>query len=142
MAAIKSIDQSSDKWVRRASVAGPDYQAGVTNPRMPWAASAIAGKMNWQTGVQGAITRDAFAKGVTKAGDEKWRSAAIRKGPGRFAEGVAIGKDEWSKGFAPYQSAISALVLPPRGAKGDPKNIERVRAVATALRTLREKAGK
>jgi len=142
MAAIKSIDQSSDKWVRRASVAGPDYQAGVTNPRAPWAAAAVAGKMNWQTGVQGAITRDAFAKGVTNAGDEKWRTAAIRKGPGRFAEGVAIGKDEWQKGFAPYQAAISAVVLPPRGAKGDPKNIERVRAVATTLRTLREKAGK
>ena len=29
MAAIKSIELSSSKWVRRASVATPDYQAGV-----------------------------------------------------------------------------------------------------------------
>lgn len=76
------------------------------------------------------------------AGDEKWRQNAQKKGPGRFAEGVAIGKDEWSKGFSPYQSAISALTLPARGPKGSPQNIQRVAAVATALRALKERAGK
>uniref|UniRef100_A0A6H1ZWS8 Uncharacterized protein n=1 Tax=viral metagenome TaxID=1070528 RepID=A0A6H1ZWS8_9ZZZZ len=142
MAAIKPLEQSSDKWVRRASVAGPDYQAGVQNPRKAWASAALEGEGNYKAGVTAAAARGAFGAGVRAAGDAKWQKGALQKGPGRFAEGVAIGKDEWNKGFAPYQSAIAAITLPPRGAKGSPQNIQRVAAIAMALRTLREKGGK
>lgn len=142
MAAIKPIEQSSDKWVRRASVAGPDYLAGVQSPRKAWAAAAIDAEPNYKAGVVAAAGRGAFGIGVRAAGDEKWRSGAIKKGPGRFAEGVAIGRDDWGKGFAPYQSAIAAVTLPPRGPKGSPQNIQRVATIATTLRALREKAGK
>jgi len=142
MAAIKPIDQSSDKWVRRASVASPDYTAGIQNPRRPWAAAAAEGEANYKAGVTAAATRGAFGAGVKAAGDEKWRNAATRKGPGRFAEGVAIGKDDWQKGFSPYQSAIAAITLPARGPKGAPQNIQRVSAIATALRGLKEKTVK
>jgi len=142
MAAIKPIEQSSDKWVRRASVAGPDYQTGVQNPRKAWAAAAKEGEANYKAGVTAAAAAGRFGAGVTKAGDEKWRSNALRKGPGRFAEGVAIGKDDWNKGFAPYQAAIAAVTLPARGPKGSPQNIQRVSTIATTLRTLFEKGGK
>ena len=142
MAAIKPIEQSSDKWVRRASVAGPDYLQGVQNPRKPWAAAAIEAEPNYKAGVVAAAGRGAFGAGVKAAGDEKWRNGAVRKGPGRFAEGVAIGRDDWGKGFAPYQSAISAITLPPRGPKGSPQNIQRVAAIATTLRALKEKTGR
>jgi len=142
MAAIKPIEQSSDKWVRRASVAGPDYLQGVQNPRKPWAAAAFEGEANYKAGVVAAASRGAFGSGVKAAGDEKWRNGAVRKGPGRFAEGVAIGRDDWGKGFSPYQSAIAAITLPARGPKGSPQNIQRVAAIATALRALKEKAGK
>ncbi len=142
MAAIKPVDQSSDKWVRRASAAGGDYAQGVQNPLKPWAAASFEAEGNYKQGVVAAANAGRYGQGVKAAGDEKWRQNAIKKGPGRFAEGVAIGKDEWAKGFAPYQSAISALVLPVRGPKGSPQNIQRVAAVATALRALKEKAGK
>ncbi len=142
MAAIKPLEQSSDKWVRRASVAGPDYLSGVQSPRKAWAAAASEAESNYKAGVTSAAARGAFAIGVKAAGDEKWRKGATQKGPGRFAEGVAIGRDDWGKGFAPYQSAISALTLPLRGPKGAPQNIQRVATIAAALRALREKAGK
>ena len=142
MAAIKPIEQSSDKWVRRASVAGPDYLQGIQNPRKAWAAAAVEAEPNYKAGVTAAAARGAFGIGVKAAGDEKWRRGAVQKGPGRFAEGVAIGRDDWGKGFAPYQSVIAAVTLPPRGPKGAPQNIQRVAAIATALRTLKEKAGK
>lgn len=142
MAAIKPIEQSSDKWVRRASVAGPDYLQGVQNPRKAWAAAAVEAEPNYKAGVVAAAGRGAFGAGIKAAGDEKWRNGATRKGPGRFAEGVAIGRDDWGKGFAPYQSAIAAVTLPARGPKGSPQNIQRVAAIATTLRALKEKAGK
>jgi hypothetical protein len=142
MAAIKPIEQSSDKWVRRASVAGADYLTGVQNPRKPWAAGAAEGEGNYKAGVVAAANAGRFGVGVRAAGDEKWRNGALKKGPGRFAEGVAIGKDDWGKGFAPYQSAIAALALPNRGPKGSAQNIQRVSTLCTALRTLKEKGGK
>ena len=142
MAAIKSIEQSSSKWVRRASVATPDYQAGVENPRAPWAASALIGENNYKSGVIAAANRGAYGQGVKSAGDEKWKSRTLKKGPGRYAEGVAIGQDDWQKGFAPYQAVISSLNLPTRGARGSAANLQRVAAVAGALRALKEKSGK
>jgi len=142
MAAIKPIEQSSSKWVNRASIAGPDYLLGIQNPRKSWATGAAEGEANYKAGVTAAANAGRFGIGVKSVGDEKWRNGAIKKGPGRFAEGVAIGKDDWGKGFSPYQSAIAALALPSRGPKGSPQNIQRVSTLCTALRALKEKGGK
>lgn len=142
MANIKSIDQGSDKWVRRASVAGPDYQAGVANPRTSWAESAGKADSNYRAGVTAAASAGRYAAGVRAAGDEKWKRNSSLKGPGRFVEGVAIAKDDWARGFGPYHQAISSLALPARGPKGSPQNLQRVAAIATALRALRERTGK
>ncbi len=139
MAAITPLDQSSDKWVRRSGVASQDYQSGVANPRRSWAEAAAAGESNYKTGVNAAAAAGRYGKGVRAAGDGRWKDMATKKGPTRYAEGVAVGKDDWNKGFAPYHQALSSLSLPARGAKGDPKNIQRVSAVATALRGVFER---
>ena len=81
MAAIKSIEQSSGKWVRRASVATPDYQDGVENPRAPWAASALNGENNYKAGVIAAANRGAYGQGVKSAGDEKMEITHTEKRP-------------------------------------------------------------
>ncbi len=140
MAAIKPVAVSADKWVRRASVAGPDYQAGIASPRRAWSEAAKSAEGSYKAGVIEAANAGRYGKGVTAAGEETWKQNALKKGPGRFAEGVAIGRDEWQKGFSPYQSAIEALSLPARGPKGSPQNIQRVSAVATALRALKVKS--
>lgn len=141
MPAIKPIDQASAKWAGRAAAASGDYATGVQNPKVPWSSAAQAGEAAYKDGVTKAANAGRYGKGVKAAGDEKWRKGATLKGPGRYAEGVNIGKDDWAKGFGPYHSAISSLVLPPRGAKGAAQNIQRVAVIATALRALKEKAG-
>ncbi len=140
MANIKPLEQSGAKWVERAGVSGAAYTAGVTNPRTPWAAAAQAGDANYRAGVAAASTSGAYARGVRAAGDARWRENAIAKGPSRFAEGVALARDQWAKGFGPYQAAISSLTLPARGPVGSPGNLQRVAAVATALRALKGRA--
>jgi hypothetical protein len=52
---------------------------------------------------------------------------------------VQIAKDDYAKGFGPYANVIAATTLPPRYPKGDPRNIERVSAIAQALH--QEKVG-
>ena len=138
---VKPIEDASDKWVRRAGVASEDYKKGVENPRRSWAESASAAEASYKAGVVSAANAGRYGKGVKAAGDSKWKEMAITKGPGRFAEGVAIGKDDWQKGFAPYHSTLNSLKLPARGPKGDPKNLQRVVAVANALRAVFERKG-
>ncbi len=138
MAAIKPLEQSSDKWVRRASVAQPDYEAGVQNPRRPWSQAAVAADQVYRQAVIAAANAGRYAGGVRAAGEERWRQNAIQKGPGRFTEGVNLAVGDWQRGFAPFHQAISALSLPERKAKGDPGNIQRVAAIAQTLRRVKE----
>lgn len=122
------------KWVRRASSAGEEYTQGVQNPRADWAEQTTAAKSSYNAGVQAAIQRDAFAKGVKKAGSEKWQQKSLSKGPQRFSSGVADAGDAYAQAIAPYLQTIESTNLPPRRPKGDPANIARVAAMAKALR--------
>lgn len=139
---IKDLGLSSDRWVRRASISGPDYTAGIQAPRTPWASAAVAAEKNYVTGVTQAANQGRYGRGVKRAGEERWRSMALRKGPGRFIEGVSIGRDDWAKGFGPYHSAIAALVLPPRGPRRSPTNLDRVRLITETLGRLYEARAK
>ena len=93
----------------------------------------MASKDNWKAGIDAAAAKDLFAKGVAAAGTKKWKDKALKKGPGRFAEGVYIAGPDYEKGFAPYHAAIEAVDLGPRFPRRDPRNIERVRKVVNAL---------
>lgn len=130
---IKSTDRIKAKWARVTSGAGNEYLEGVTNPRSSWASGAAGAEKAYNAGVQAAITRGGFGKGVRKAGDKKWQDNAISKGPARFSQGVSLAEDAYAAGFAPYADTLKALTLTPRGAKGDPANINRVAQVAKAL---------
>jgi len=133
MAEIKTLARIKEKWTRVTPMRTEDYKLGVQSPRRDWEKSAVAAKDTHKAAMIEAAAKDSFAKGVTKAGSAKWQGRALQKGPGRFAEGVMIGGDDYEKGFAPYRDEIEKTVLPPRFPKRDPRNIQRVAAIATAL---------
>lgn len=138
MPVIKDAAAIAEKWARVTPQRTQDYTNGVTNPGTDWAQATAGAESNYKDGVQKAITRNSFSKGVRAAGTQKWQEAAIRKGPARFAEGVSQAEDTYSTGFAPFQQVISSTTLPPRFPKGDTRNIERVRVMAEALRKKKE----
>lgn len=133
MAEIKTAGAIQAKWTRVTPQRTEDYKLGVQSPRRDWAGAAGAAKETHKAAMVAAAAADSYGKGVAKAGTGKWQSKAIAKGPGRFAEGVMIGGDDYGKGFAPYRDAIEKTVLPPRFPKRDPRNIQRVATMATAL---------
>lgn len=142
MAAIRPVEQSAEKWSRRAGVAQEDYVKGVESPRAPWAAAATAAGPSFRAGVIAAANAGRYEAGVKAAGDDRWRAGARNKGPARYSEGVQLAVGEWQRGFTPYAEAIRNLTLPPRGPKGSAANIQRVTAVATALRGVKERGGR
>ena len=133
MANIKSMTAIQQKWTDRANVSTQAYTDGVTNPRADWATQSKAAEKNYTAGVQAAITRGGYGKGVARAGTAKWQQNAINKGSQRWAQGISASGDAYTKGFEPYRQVIAGLTLPARGARGDANNIQRVAAVAKAL---------
>jgi len=133
MAEIKDIGAIQEKWGRVTPGRTEDYKLGVRSPRRDWEKSAAAAKDSHKAAMVEAAAKDSFAKGVTKAGTGRWQSKALAKGPARFAEGVMVGAPDYGAGFAPYQQVISATALPPRFPRRDPRNLQRVAAIATAL---------
>ena len=134
MAQIKSLSDTASKWTRRAGSASQEYSAGVASPRRSWEQSTKAAEKNFEAGVQAAIARKAFGKGVGAAGDSKWQSRSQELGSARFSSGVQASEGSYNEGFGPYHQVLSSLSLPPRGSKGSPENLNRVAAVANALR--------
>lgn len=139
MAEIKSLSAIADKWTRVTPGRTEDYKLGIQNPRRDWAEETLEAEGNYKAGVDAAQAKGMFAKGVTKAGTAKWKEKSLKKGPGRFAEGVYIAGPDYEKGFAPYHAAIERVDLGPRFPKRDPRNLDRVRKIVDAL--VAEKVG-
>lgn len=133
MAEVKAISRIREKWTRVTPQRTEDYKLGVQSPRRDWEKSAAGAKETHKAAMIAAAATDAYGKGVAKAGTGKWQARALQKGPGRFAEGVMVGGDDYEKGFAPFRDEIEKTVLPPRFPKRDPRNVMRVAAIATAL---------
>jgi len=139
MAEIKSLSSIRDKWTRVTPGRTEDYKLGIQNPKRDWETETIAGKENWKAGIDAAAAKDLFAKGVKEAGSKKWQDKSLKKGPGRFSEGVYIAGPDYEKGFARFHAAIERVDLGPRFPKRDPRNLERVKRVVDAL--VAEKVG-
>jgi hypothetical protein len=104
---------------------------------VPWKAATLAAESAHTLGTQQALQEKRFSKGVQASSDGRWAEKTLGKGAERFGPGVADAQSDYEAGVAPYSAALNALTLPPRGPKGDPKNIERVRVVAAALRRVK-----
>ena len=139
MAEIKSLSAIRDKWMRVTPGRTEDYKIGIQNPKRDWETETLESKENWKAGIDAAHAKGLFEKGVSKAGTKKWQDKALKKGPGRFAEGVYLAGPDYEKGFAPYREAIARTDLGPRFPKRDPRNLDRVRRIVEAL--IEEKVG-
>ena len=139
MPAIKSASEIAKKWATVTPGRSGDYEQGVRNPKRSWATATSAAEGSYKDAVVKAANEGRFGKGVKAAGDEAWSKGATEKGTQRWGPGVQIAEGNFSQGFAPYASVISALTLPPRYPKGDPRNIQRVAAMADALHKAKVK---
>ncbi len=133
MVETKPIEQVVEKWQRKVAGAEPDYRAGIENPKKDWEAATKAAEPAYKEGVTRAANEGRFGRGVAKAGTAKWKKNALEKGPGRWSAGVNMASDEYRAGMAEVLSVINSVALPPRGAKGDPRNYERVKVIGEAL---------
>ncbi len=125
------------KWKRRASSAGQEYTEGVSSTTRSWETAAAAAETAYKAGVAEASARGAFGLGVKRAGNAKWKRKAADVGSQRFGPGVDAAEPDYQAGVGPYLDVISRTDLPARGPAGSPGNLQRVNALATALRAAK-----
>lgn len=142
MASIRTVDRIAKKWAEVTPQRAGEYAAGVADPRRDWARATQAAEPAYNAGVQAAIQRKAFGKGVAAAGTAKWQRGATEKGAQRFGPGVQLAQEAYQAGFAPFREAIARVQLPPRFARRDPRNLDRVKAVVDALKAVKESSGR
>lgn len=133
MAKIRSMAKIKDKYGRVTPGKGPELEAGLRDPKKVWHDETLAAVEAWTGGVEGAIARDGFRKGVAAVDQSDYLDPALKLGVKRYRDGVTFGTPKYGEKFAPYRDVIEGTSLPPRGPVGDPANIERVRIMAAAL---------
>lgn len=134
---IKSAAAIAKKWADVTPARSRQWEEEIkATSTDDYAAPAIASAPVYDAGVQEAISRGAYAKGV-EAKKDKWKRKALAVGTARFGPGVRAAEADQATGFAPYRETIAALTLAPRGPRGAPGNYERVREVGEALHAKR-----
>ena len=141
MAKIKSLAKIGQKFSTVTALAADEYVDGVQTSTVSWAAATKAAEKAYEGGVQKAIQQKRFGKGVSLAGDAKYKKGVAEHGGTRYAAGVSTAGPAFEKGFAPFHKVIESTVLPPRFAKRDPRNLARVAAMAKALGDAKEAQG-
>lgn len=131
---MKSAQEVAQKYANRSASASGDYVDGAKKTSKDQSARAIASKEIYKQSLQESFTSDRYAKGLQKAGTQKWKEGVERKGQSRYAEGVSAGVNDYVTESSQYDSARSAADNMPRGLKGSAQNLNRVKAVVDALR--------
>lgn len=135
---IKDTASLAKKYVTRAGAAAGDYKDGVQGAGADWEANTKASEGNYEQGVQAAISRKAFGRGVSDAGGAKYTTRAVSLGSQRYGPGVAVGADDWAKNTQPYLQKLASLQLPPKGPRRSPANQQRANMVASELGKMKE----
>ena len=134
MVKTKGLERTTDKWIRRARVARPDYESGIKAPKVAWSTAAAAAKDVYREAITSPQVPELFAAGIRRAGDAKWSKMALEKGAERYARGVELGEDYYKSVMTDVLGTIERTTLPERGPAGSEKNYERVKKLGMALR--------
>jgi len=134
---MPSAQQIAERYSKYAPQRADRFEEGVRSPKKDWKTNTKAAESNYEEGVRAGISRKAFGKGVEKCGTARQQERTIKK-INRWPEGIVDAQDDMAKAMEPVVAVMSAVKLPPRYAKGDPRNYERVKAIGTALRKAKE----
>lgn len=122
-----------NRWTRNTTSSTQDYINGIKKPKRSWGKTTCEAADCYKKGVDAAHSQGRFRKGVKKTGRLGYLRKTISKGPTRFAQGVSGAGGAYERGYKPYHSHFPSIFLPKRFPRGDPRNIDRVGAVSTAM---------
>lgn len=138
---VRDLNQSGERFERRAQQAVGEYLDGVEQGAN-WEQAAAAAQGAWGQGVQQAVQRGSYERGVRRAGNTRFQEGVRTKGATRYPQGVAGSGQRWVDGFRPFGDAIAAQNLPRRGPRRSQENRQRMLAnLDTIIRVKEQQLG-
>ncbi|MBA7484975.1 hypothetical protein ES707_20506 [subsurface metagenome] len=134
---VPSAAAIAKKWARVTPERTEDYEAGVRNPLKDWEKETADSEDRYEEGIKAALAQKRFGKGVRRVGTAKQKAKTILKGLVRWPEGVRVAEADMRSGMEPVVKVLEGITLPKRYATGDPRNIERVKAIQQALHKMK-----
>lgn len=136
---MKSANTAVLKWQTRAGMASGDYSEGAAATDKDQAQRAIAAKGNYVAGIQESIAGGRYEKGLQKSGKAGWLAGVQEKGAQNYSTGVSADRSrtKYLENSGKYDNARKAADTLPRGPRGSAQNLNRVTAVANALRAAK-----
>jgi len=136
-AKVRSTDEITKKFIEVTPGRSGYYAVGVENPLEDWEANTVSAMLAYKAAVTAGDIGKRFVGGAKRAGTAKWKRKAVDVGVDRYGPGVAASEADFRVGIEPYVAVIAATDMPDRKPRGDPENMKRVTAIATALHAKR-----
>lgn len=136
---VKSAAETAAKWARVTPGRQKDYEDGVKDPSVDWQRATEGSAQAYEAGIAESLQRGSFQKGVNAAGNARWQQKTANVGAARWGPGVREAQADHEAGITPFIQALERVQLPPRGPRGDARNLERVAVVARALTEARKR---
>jgi len=131
------IDRTVSKWIARARVARPDYEAGIKTPKRDWLTAAVAAKETYKAAITAPEVPELFVRGLKRAGKERWETMALKKGADRYTPGIELSEPYYRAVMSEILAEIERITLPTRQPRGDIRNLERVKKIFEGLHAWR-----
>ena len=93
----KSADRVLQKYRQRIASSGPEYEAGVSNPKKSWSDSYRKASDRMVAELQKSLAEGKHIRGVENVGDSGWAAAAKTKGAPRFTAAADIAAQSYGK---------------------------------------------
>lgn len=135
--AFKDLASSATKLAQRGASASGDYTKNAVAAAGDWHQNTSASNQNWKDGINAAVGRDAFSKGVQAAGPGAYSSQVQAVGGSRFSDGMSKAGPKWQAGFGKIAAMVQGKDLGPRGIKGSAANKQRSAAMSDAWRAAK-----
>ena len=134
---VTSATDAAQVWVDGARQRAGRYGANAPAAAQDWATNAAAAASTFKSAVSAPNIDKMFAGGIAKAGASKYQRKTAGVGKDRYPGGVAAAQADYASGVGPYLDTIKGVTLPAKKMRGDPGNLDRVKAIATALNAKR-----
>ena len=130
---VPSVEDIVKKWVEETPRRSVYYEKNTPAAAGRWATNAVAAESVYKAAVTAAGIEKRYAGGIKRVGAAKFERKVNAVGVGRFGPGISAAKTDFESGIKPYRDELAAIDIPVRKPRGDPGNLDRVRAIMDAL---------
>jgi len=125
------------KWVEEAPRRAVYYEREAPIAANRWEANTIAAEGVYKSAVTAPDIARRFVGGVKRVKADKFERKVRDVGVGRYGPGITAARQDYESGLSPYLEELRRIDVPARKPRGDPGNLDRVKAIFDALHKKR-----